>query len=118
MMYLENLESSVVVLRKLTGEWKAHSVKHLTLDPLRETLKSFRQKNLKELTNKGDSAHHALLKEAEKYSKTLLGRLTRGHGCLKSMVFVSIALVAGAAVMSQNVQSWDLKNLSEVFGFP
>ncbi|XP_060966489.1 uncharacterized protein LOC115718005 isoform X1 [Cannabis sativa] len=118
MMYLENLESSVVVLRKLTGEWKAHSVKHLTLDPLRETLKSFRQKNLKELTNKGDSAHHALLKEAEKYSKALLGRLTRGHGCLKSMVFVSIALVAGAAVMSQNVQSWDLKNLSEVFGFP
>uniref|UniRef100_A0A803QZG2 Uncharacterized protein n=1 Tax=Cannabis sativa TaxID=3483 RepID=A0A803QZG2_CANSA len=33
------------------------------------------------------------------------------------MVFVSIALVAGAAVMSQNVQSWDLKNLRSVW-FP
>ncbi|XP_062107600.1 uncharacterized protein LOC133818622 [Humulus lupulus] len=118
MLYLENLESSVVVLRKLTGEWKEHSSKHLTLVPLRETLKSFRQKNRNELTNEGDGAHHALLKEADKYSKSLLGRLSRGHGCLKSMVFVSITLVAGAVVMSPNIQSWDLKNLSEVLGFP
>ena len=44
MLYLENVEASVVVLRKLSAEWKEHSVKHLTLEPLSETLKSFRQK--------------------------------------------------------------------------
>lgn len=44
MLYLDNLEASIVVLRKLSDEWKEHSGKHVTLDPLRETLKSFRQK--------------------------------------------------------------------------
>ncbi|PON42794.1 hypothetical protein PanWU01x14_279200 [Parasponia andersonii] len=118
LLYLENLEASVVVLRKLSSEWKEHSVKHLTLDPLRETLKGFRQKNDKELAKEGGGARHALLKDADKYSKAILGRLSQGHGCVKGVVFVSVALVAGAAIMSQNVQSWDLKKISELFGFP
>lgn len=41
---MENIEASVVVLRKLAGEWKDYAVKHPSFDPLRETLKSFRQK--------------------------------------------------------------------------
>ena len=41
---MDNLEASVVVLRILSGEWKEYFVKHPTLDPLRETLKSFSQK--------------------------------------------------------------------------
>lgn len=44
MLYLDNLDASVAVLRKLSNEWKEHSAKHSTVDPLRETLKSFRQK--------------------------------------------------------------------------
>lgn len=44
MLYLDSVEASVAVLRKLANNWKEHSVKHSTLDPLRETLKSFRQK--------------------------------------------------------------------------
>jgi hypothetical protein len=44
MFYLDNLEASVTVLRRLSNEWKDHSVKHSSLDPVRETLKSFRQK--------------------------------------------------------------------------
>lgn len=44
MAYLDNLEASVAVLRKLSDEWKEHSVKCPTYEPLRETLKSFRQK--------------------------------------------------------------------------
>lgn len=44
MLYMDNLEASIVVLKKLSDEWKDHSVKHPTLDPLRDTLTSFRQK--------------------------------------------------------------------------
>lgn len=44
MLYLDNLDASVIVLKKLSDEWKEHSVKHASLDPLRETLKSFREK--------------------------------------------------------------------------
>ncbi|KAJ0042671.1 hypothetical protein Pint_18580 [Pistacia integerrima] len=78
MVYLDNLEASVAVLRKLSDEWKEHSVKCPTSEALRETLKSFRQK------------------EADKYSKVILGRLSQGHGCLKGIVFVSVALAASA----------------------
>lgn len=41
---MDDLETSVVVLRKLSDEWKEHSAKHLAFDSLREALKSFRQK--------------------------------------------------------------------------
>ncbi|KAL5573875.1 hypothetical protein UlMin_023472 [Ulmus minor] len=117
MMYLENLEASVVVLRRLSSEWKEHSVKNLSLDPLRETLNSFRQKNAKELAKEEEGARHALWKEADKYSKLILGRLSRGGGCLKSVVFVSVALVGGAAILSQNAESLDLNKLSKMFDF-
>ncbi|KAL5570846.1 hypothetical protein UlMin_020443 [Ulmus minor] len=117
MMYLENLEASVVVLRRLSSEWKEHSVKNLSLDPLRETLNNFRQKNAKELAKEEEGAPHAVLKEADKYSKLILGRLSRGGGCLKSAVFVSVALVGGAAILSQNAESLDLNKLSKMFDF-
>ncbi|CAN6572757.1 unnamed protein product [Malus baccata var. baccata] len=45
-LYLDNLDASVVLLKKISDEWKEHSVKHASLDPLRETLKSFREKVL------------------------------------------------------------------------
>ena len=44
MLYLDNLEASVVILRTLSDEWKEHSAKHPTRDTLRETLQSFKQK--------------------------------------------------------------------------
>ncbi|KAF2300534.1 hypothetical protein GH714_013969 [Hevea brasiliensis] len=44
LLYLGNLEASVIVLRKLSDEWNEYSVKHPNLDSLRETLKSFMQK--------------------------------------------------------------------------
>ncbi|GMI85569.1 hypothetical protein like AT1G23170 [Hibiscus trionum] len=109
-LYLDNLEASVAVLRKLVNEWKEHSVKHSTVDPLRETLKSFRLKN-----EKAEVDADASLKEADKYCKLILGRLSQGHGCLKGVLFASIALVAGLAVMSQNVQPLSLDKLSAIF---
>ena len=41
---MDNVEASVAILRKLYEEWKEFSVKQPSLDALRETLKSFRQK--------------------------------------------------------------------------
>ena len=41
---MDNLEASIVVLRRLSGEWKEYFAKHTNLDPLRETLKSFCKK--------------------------------------------------------------------------
>lgn len=58
-----------------------------------------------------------LLKDADKYCKIILGRVSRWGGCLKSMIFVSVALALGAAIMSQNMQDWDLdlKKLTTMF---
>ncbi|KAI4307648.1 hypothetical protein L6164_030814 [Bauhinia variegata] len=117
MLYLDNLEASVVVLRKLSDEWKEHSVKHPTLVPLKETLKSFRQKNDRTLAKADDGANHALLKDAGKYCKVILGRASQGHGCMKSMAFVSVVLAVGAVILSQNMDYLDYKKISEVLNF-
>ncbi|RDX64468.1 Transmembrane protein 214-A [Mucuna pruriens] len=114
LLYMDNLEASIVVLRKLSGEWKEYFVKHPTLDSLRETLKSFIQKNEKALAKVDDGARHALLKEADKYCKVILGRLSRGHGCMKGMAIFSVVLAVGAVFMSQNMHLWDYYNLTEM----
>ncbi|XP_068304033.1 uncharacterized protein [Pyrus communis] len=111
-LYLDNLDASVALLKKLSDEWKENSVKHASLDPLRETLKSFREKNDKALAGGDDVARHSLLKDADKYCKQMLGRLSQGHGCMRSVVLVSVALAVGAAVVSQNIQLEDLKKLA------
>lgn len=43
-VYQDNLEASVAVLKKLSEQWKDLYVKLSPVDPLRETLKNFRQK--------------------------------------------------------------------------
>ncbi|CAJ1970843.1 unnamed protein product [Sphenostylis stenocarpa] len=112
LLYLDNLEASIVVLRRLSGEWKEYFVKHTTLDPLRETLKSFCQKNEKALAKVDDGSRHALLKDADKYCKVILGRLSQGHGCMKSMAVFSVVLAVGAVYMSQNMHLWDYNKLT------
>ncbi|CAL5323705.1 unnamed protein product [Camellia sinensis] len=117
-LYLDNLEASIVVLKRLVDEWKEHSVKHPTVQPLKVTLASFRKKNEKALAADEDDDRKASLKDADKHCKVLMGRLSRTHGCMKIVVFVSVALAVGAAYMSQNMQSWDLKELLVDFNFP
>ncbi|XP_042512801.1 uncharacterized protein LOC122087670 [Macadamia integrifolia] len=114
-LYLDNIEASVLVLRRLTNEWKLHSVKHSSLDPLKVTLKSFRQKNEKELASGIDGHAQASIREADKYCKVLLGRLSRGNACLKSTLFAAIVLAVGAIVVSPDMLSWDWKKLSVMF---
>lgn len=43
-LYLDNLDASVLILKKLSDDWRIHSSKQASLDPLREALKLFRQK--------------------------------------------------------------------------
>ncbi|KAF2316811.1 hypothetical protein GH714_042152 [Hevea brasiliensis] len=73
-VYEENPEASIAILKKLSEEWKEVSVKLAPLDPLRETLKNFRQKNEKALAKGEDSAHQAFFRDADKYCKLILGK--------------------------------------------
>ncbi|KAK4783506.1 hypothetical protein SAY86_007880 [Trapa natans] len=115
-LYMDNLSASASILKKLSDQWQVHSPKHSSLDPVRETLKLFRQKNEITLAEEEDSARRALLKDADKYCKALLGRVSKGHGCMKFAVFASVLAVGAAVIASQNVQDWDSKKLSELLG--
>ncbi|MFQ6670922.1 hypothetical protein Gotur_035632 [Gossypium turneri] len=110
-VYLDNLEASVSVLRRLSDEWKEHSTKLTTLDPLRETIKNFRHKNEKEMGNESDAATQALFQDADKYCKLIAGRLSRGPGCLKALAFLVVAFGVGAAVVAPNMDDWDWNKL-------
>ncbi|XP_021733119.1 uncharacterized protein LOC110699935 [Chenopodium quinoa] len=110
-VYLDNVEASVAVLKKLSEERREQHLNQSSLETVKQTLKSFQQKNEKALA--GDhSGQAALFKDANKYCKVLLGRLSRSHGCVKALVFVAVATAVGAAVMSSNVESFDWKRVS------
>ncbi|KAM1520628.1 hypothetical protein ACFX10_010985 [Malus domestica] len=114
-VYEENLEASVAVLKKLSNQWKEHSANLSPFDPMREALKSFSRKNEKALAGEAEDARQEKLnKEADKYCKTLLGKISRGSGCKKTVALAVVALAVGAAVMSPNVESWEseLKKLT------
>ncbi|KAE9603096.1 hypothetical protein Lal_00034008 [Lupinus albus] len=113
-VYRDNLEASVAVLKKLSDEWKVQSTKLSPYEPLRETLKNFRHTNEKALATGTDAAHQALFKDADKYSKLILGRVSQGHGCVTCLTFtVLVAAVGGAVVLSPNlIEYLDFKKLS------
>ncbi|KAI3976960.1 hypothetical protein MKX01_008818 [Papaver californicum] len=116
-VYLENVGASAAVLKRLANEWKEQSAKHLSLDPLREALKSFRQKNEEELADAEKSSQHASIREANKYCKVLLGRTSRSHGCLKGVAVALVAVAVGAFVMSPDMmESLDLEKIKVMFG--
>ncbi|XP_054796315.1 uncharacterized protein LOC129301747 [Prosopis cineraria] len=113
-LYMDNLEASVAVLTKLSDDWREHSLKHPTLDLLRETVKSFRQKNEKALAEAHDGTYVALLKNADQHCKAILRQVSNGYGCMKSLAFMSVVLGIGAVILSQNMHSWDHNKLSEM----
>ncbi|CAA7038641.1 unnamed protein product [Microthlaspi erraticum] len=102
-LYKENLEASVALLRKLGDEWKDHSPELLSSSPyhaltVNRTLNSFRLKNETSIT--GGGAHCSLYKEADKSCKLISRRLSRGSGGLNmphiALLFLTAA--AGAAL--------------------
>ncbi|KAL2518839.1 Protein of unknown function DUF2359 [Abeliophyllum distichum] len=113
-IYMDNIEASVTALRKLAEEWKELSAKQSSLEALMASLKSFREKNEKALNGGVDVARQAFFKDADKYCKVILGRLSRGHGCVKTMAF-AIVLAVGAAVMSPSINAWDWSKFSVLF---
>ncbi|KAI3784439.1 hypothetical protein L1987_43538 [Smallanthus sonchifolius] len=104
-IYLDHLEASLVVLRKLSDEWKIHSVKISSLDPLKSALKSFRDKNEKAMA--GGDDREALLKDADKHCKIIFGKFSRGHGCLKATAFLTVTMAIGMVVIIKD--HWNLK---------
>ncbi|KAK7368540.1 hypothetical protein VNO80_10567 [Phaseolus coccineus] len=115
-VYHDNIEASVSALKKLSDDWKEQSTKLSPHEPLRDTLKNFKQKNEKVLTTETDAARHAHFKDADKYCKIILGRVSRSHGCTSCLTLTVLALAVGAAVLlSPGMESLDFKKLSEVF---
>ncbi|XP_073124266.1 uncharacterized protein [Henckelia pumila] len=114
-IYLDYIEASVAILRKLAEDWKEFSSKQSSLQALGDTLKSFRQKNEKALSGGVDDARQPFFKDADKYCKSISGKLSSGGGCVKTVVFTIAVLAVGAAVISPIVDSWDLKKLSVLF---
>ncbi|CAN0877094.1 Transmembrane protein 214-A [Linum grandiflorum] len=103
-VYQDDLRASVAVLKRISEQWKELSEKLAPFDPLRETIRDFRQKNEKAMAQGADLA---LYKESDKYCKAIQGKVSRGNGCLKGMAIVVVALAVGAAVTTQNMEDWD-----------
>ncbi|KAJ8557420.1 hypothetical protein K7X08_003045 [Anisodus acutangulus] len=111
-IYLDNVEASLIIIKKLSTEFKVHSAKGPDLDLLKATLSSLRLKSEKALASVEDAARQASLKEVQKYCKILLGHLSHGNGCMKALLLISLTMVVGAAFVSKDVQSLDdLKKL-------
>lgn len=72
------------------------------------------------MESESDREVRALLKEAEKHCKVLLGRVAKPSRCssIKSVLFISVGFAVGAAaIMSQNggaLGMWDQAKLSEM----
>ncbi|KAL8150776.1 hypothetical protein V2J09_020584 [Rumex salicifolius] len=109
-LYPDNLEASVAILRKMSEQWKELNLSQPSREALKATLKSFQQKNENTLAGE-DASKEKLLKNADKYCKLLAGRLSSGHGCLKATAVLAIMAV-GAAAISTNMDTFDLKKLS------
>ncbi|XP_047981070.1 uncharacterized protein LOC125222474 [Salvia hispanica] len=109
-IYDDNIEASVAALRKLGENWKEFSSKQSSLQ-VRDTLKSFMQKNEKALNGGADAKRQTSFKDADKYCKIVSGKLSSGHGCLKATFFTLTVLAVGAAVVFPNTDEWDFNKL-------
>ncbi|KAG5378999.1 hypothetical protein IGI04_026841 [Brassica rapa subsp. trilocularis] len=124
-LYNDNLEASVIVLKKLIDQWKERSVKLTPADTLtlNRTMKSLRLKNEEALEGGAKGASMSLYKDADKCCKVISGKLSSGSGVIKGLAIVAVLAAAGAAAISANpeaiaelkgqVESWDLNKITE-----
>lgn len=110
-VYLDNVEASLIIIKKLSTEFKVHSAKVPGLDQLKATLNSLRLKSEQALASVDNAAHQASLKEVQKHCKILLGRLSHGSGCMKAFLVIGLTMAVGAAFVSKDLQSLDVKKL-------
>ncbi|KAG6536203.1 hypothetical protein ZIOFF_001252 [Zingiber officinale] len=92
----ENVGATIIVLRKLSTEWRNYSGK-ISPDTLKVTLKHLRAKNEDALSRNTDPNQVASIKEADKYCKTILMKLTRNFGCMKGSVLVIVLGIASCS---------------------
>ncbi|CAM0879126.1 unnamed protein product [Alopecurus aequalis] len=112
-LHPENIQASVAVLSKITADWKTLSSK-LNSEALKATLKSLKAKNEVALEEVEDSGKKASIKEADKYCKVIIGRLSRGATCLKgSLLVIALAAAAGFALSPNLDLSADLATVQE-----
>ncbi|KAF6163517.1 hypothetical protein GIB67_002522 [Kingdonia uniflora] len=114
-IYLDNIKASVSVLKKLSEELKlkGSSVKFAaSLHSLREALKSFRQKNEKVLAD-GEGSDQQYIREADKYCKVIMGRFSRGRGCMKSAMLAVFLVSIGAYAIPLIAENGEFKELYE-----
>ncbi|KAG9129150.1 hypothetical protein Leryth_006415 [Lithospermum erythrorhizon] len=105
-IYRDNLEASVVILKKLSDEIKVHPSTQSSLDPLKATLKSFRSQNEEVLTLGSNDTRQSTIKEADKYCKMLLGRVSRGHSCVRGFLLVTVAVATSAVYLPRTFSLW------------
>ncbi|XP_051145092.1 uncharacterized protein LOC127261012 [Andrographis paniculata] len=114
-MYMDNIKASVAALRKLSENWDEYSSKLLSLQALKDTLKSFRKKNASAISGELHNSQHSLFKEADNYCKAMLGRLSSSHGWLKATVLSAVVFAVTAAVLSPNIGTFDWDKFNHLF---
>ncbi|XP_078430981.1 uncharacterized protein LOC144702864 [Wolffia australiana] len=118
-IHLESVEASVVVLGKLSAGWKQqYAVKFSSIDILRNSLKSLREKNQKALEEDLDAGAKAAIKEADKHCKAVLSNVTRCSACgIVGGILVAATGIAIAAAIATSpaADSWDWRSLQSAF---
>ncbi|XP_042467872.1 uncharacterized protein LOC122051027 [Zingiber officinale] len=110
-LYLENVDATIIVLRKLSTEWRNYSAK-ISLDTLKVTLKHLRAKNEDALSRNTDPSQVASIKEADKYCKTILMKLTRNFSCMKGSVLVLVLGIGLFFTLSPNAELINWENIN------
>ncbi|XP_042455106.1 uncharacterized protein LOC122039688 [Zingiber officinale] len=110
-LYVENVGATIIVLRKLSTEWRNYSAK-ISPDTLKVTLKHLRAKNEDALSRNTDPSQVASIKEADKYCKTILMKLTRNFGCMKGSVLVLVLGIGLFFTLSPNAKLINWENIN------
>ncbi|KAL3830778.1 hypothetical protein ACJIZ3_019580 [Penstemon smallii] len=110
--YVDNIEASVAILRKLTEEWRVLSANQSSLQALSETLKSFRKKNEKASSGGVDVA---LFKDADKYCKTILSKVSKNPGFIAILLIIIAIVSILAFFVNPKLNEWILEKWSDFF---
>ncbi|WOL09461.1 hypothetical protein Cni_G18214 [Canna indica] len=111
--YQENVDASVAVLRKLANEWKYYSNK-ISSKSLRQTLERLRAKNKEALSEVDSISKQASFKDADKYCKVILRKLTSRAGCMMFGVLL-ILVIAVCLALSPRMELLAREKLGAVF---
>ncbi|KAF3780877.1 Transmembrane protein [Nymphaea thermarum] len=125
--HVKNIDASVVVLTKISEEWKQYSTKLRPFDNLRRTLKNLTLKAStstpflnEQALNGGESDADCIasIRLTDKLCKALLAKVASRGSCAKASILMITVGVTIYAVASTNLDSWDWKKLPLLFGTP